>query len=88
MSLGRHSEVRDVVLADAGENIAQLEKVRGYVNAAFEMLRRDVTADSCSPEFHRQMRRVAFEPDGLNEFLYAPAAPCSARPAESTSKLP
>lgn len=47
-------------------------------NTSKELLRQ-VTAEPCSPEFHEQLRRVAFLPDGLNEFIYAPGgvAQCS-----------
>jgi diguanylate cyclase (GGDEF)-like protein len=55
------------------QNIEQLDKLHANVTAAFAMLRSDVTAEPCSAEFLRQLRRVAFVPDGLNEFLYAPS---------------
>ena len=63
----------------ARQNIEQLDKLDTNVTAAFAMLRSDVTAEPCSAEFLRQLRRVAFVPDGLNEFLYAPgrAVTCS-----------
>ncbi|WP_223999761.1 EAL domain-containing protein [Aureimonas sp. SA4125] len=38
----------------------------------FEVLKADVTAPPCTPEFDRQIRGVAYRPDGLNEFFYAP----------------
>jgi hypothetical protein len=31
-----------------------------------------VTATPCTPEFRSQLRKVAYRPDGFNEFLYAP----------------
>ena len=68
---GAH-QVRDAMRADASENIVQLDKLRANVSAAFAMLEKEVTGEPCSVEFHRQLRRVAFEPDGLNEFIYAP----------------
>lgn len=66
-------EARQNLRESARENIAQLDKLDMNVTAAFTMLRSDVTAQPCSLEFLRQLRRVAFVPDGLNEFLYAPA---------------
>lgn len=65
-------EVRKMMYDEAAANIANLERVRANVAAAFRMLEADVSAEPCTPPFHRQLRRVAFEPDGLNEFLYAP----------------
>jgi len=45
-------------------------EVRGNVEAAFAAIRTDLTAAPCSPDFFRQLRRVAYFPDGINEFLY------------------
>lgn len=64
------------------QNVEQLHKLRTSVASAFAMLRSEVTAEPCSVAFHKQLSRVAFVPDGLNEFLYAPAT----RVTCSTSK--
>ena len=45
-------------------------EVRASVETAFAAIRTDVTAEPCSPEFFRQLRRIAYFPDGINEFLY------------------
>ncbi|WP_193334896.1 EAL domain-containing protein [Devosia beringensis] len=47
-------------------------RLRENVAATFAAITDIVTAAPCSPVFHDQLRQVAFLPDGLNEFLYAP----------------
>ncbi|WP_181699659.1 EAL domain-containing protein [Chthonobacter albigriseus] len=65
--------------AGADNNLAEVVRLRTNAIAAFDMLEREVTAEPCSPDFQAQLRRIAFLPDGLNEFLYAPqgVARCS-----------
>lgn len=55
-------------------------EIRASVETAFAAIRADVTAEPCSPDFFRQLRRVAYFPDGINEFLYIPdgAVTCTA----------
>lgn len=55
--------------ADGG--LAHYTELRASVISAFEMLQRDVTAPACTEQFHDQLRKVAYLPDGLNEFIYA-----------------
>jgi sensor c-di-GMP phosphodiesterase-like protein len=74
---------RSVMLDDAREDALRLNNVRRNVEAGFHLLDTHVKAAPCSEEFLQQMRRVAFEPDGLNEFIYAPAE----RPQCSTSQV-
>ncbi|CAG1015988.1 MAG: EAL domain-containing protein [Rhizobiaceae bacterium] len=45
-------------------------ETRANVETAFAAIRADVTAEPCTPAFFRQLRRVAYFPDGINEFLY------------------
>lgn len=45
-------------------------ETRTSIETAFSAIRADVTAEPCSPEFFRALRRVAYFPDGINEFLY------------------
>jgi sensor c-di-GMP phosphodiesterase-like protein len=63
-----HSRLRREVSAE----VVQLEKLHSNIVKAFERMRSEVTARPCSSEFRSQLRRVAFRPDGLSEFLYAP----------------
>ena len=60
--------------------MASFLETRASVETAFNAIRADVTAEPCSPDFFRQLRRVAYFPDGINEFLYMPggAVACTA----------
>ena len=42
------------------------------VDFALSLLKTQATAAPCTPAFRDQLRQVAYLPDGLNEFLYAP----------------
>ncbi len=66
------TQVNESMKAQVGLALAPYARLRDNVDAAFEALDREVTAAPCGDLFHRQLRRVAYLPDGLNEFLYAP----------------
>jgi sensor c-di-GMP phosphodiesterase-like protein len=59
--------------------LEEVVRLRTNAVAALDDLRATVTAVPCSDAFQDQMREVAYRPDGLNEFLYAPGgvARCS-----------
>ena len=57
---------------EAAAELAHLDTLHGHVTAAFKELQSTVTASPCSRPFLQQLRRVAFLPDGLNKFMYAP----------------
>lgn len=70
--------------SDAMEAEAQLAaghfmRLRENLLSTIDVMHKDLTADPCTPAFKAQLRRVAYLPDGLNEFLYAPGgvAQCS-----------
>lgn len=72
-------EVNQTMMSEARVAIDPHIRLRqGVTNTIGEMQRR-LTAEPCSPQFHAQLRDIAFLPDGLNEFLYAPGgvARCS-----------
>ena len=54
-------------------------RLRTNLTSTFDVMHRDLTAEPCSTAFNEQLRKVAYLPDGLNEFLYAPGgkAQCS-----------
>lgn len=56
-------------------------QLRGDLRTVFDMMDAGLTAEPCTLAFRDQLRRVAYLPDGLNEFLYAPGgkAQCSTR---------
>jgi sensor c-di-GMP phosphodiesterase-like protein len=68
---GRH-QLRDALRHEVAADLAQMDKLHNDVVSAFDALRDEATASPCSDEFLRQLRRIAFRPDGLNEFIYAP----------------
>lgn len=47
-------------------------RLRENVTSTLLRMHQDLTAEPCSPAFNDQIRRIAYLPDGLNEFLYAP----------------
>ena len=57
---------------EAAAELAHLDTLHGNVTAAFKELHATVTASPCSRPFMQQLRRIAFLPDGLNKFMYAP----------------
>lgn len=62
-------ETMEMEMVEAEEHFADL---RQRLTDTFAIVERDVTASPCSAPFMAQLRRVAFLPDGLSEFLYAP----------------
>lgn len=64
--------VRDQIRAELQVPMDRFMEVRQHVLTAFELLEREVTAPPCTPDFFRQLHRVAYRPDGLSEYLHAP----------------
>lgn len=65
-------QVNLIMRTEAQGALEQFERLDDNVRSTFDVLHRDVTAEPCSAAFSSQLRKVAFLPDGLNEFLYAP----------------
>lgn len=67
------------MLTHAAVPLEQFVRLRQSVSATFEALAAEVVAEPCSNGFHEQLRKIAYRPDGLSEFLYAPgdAIQCS-----------
>lgn len=72
-------QINATMVAEARLVLEPFVRLRSSVSATFEAMNMQLTAEPCTPEFHDQLRAVAFLPDGLNEFLYAPngVAQCS-----------
>src|SRR5262249_37940566 len=72
-------QVQEFLRREVRTEVAQLEKLRLGIDKAFNDIEAEVTARPCSSEFRGQLRRIAFRPDGISEFLYAPKgyAECS-----------
>lgn len=71
----------DAARAQTERGAEQFLHLRTNLLAVFDMMHAQLTAAPCSPAFHDELRRIAYLPDGLNEFLYAPGgkAQCSTR---------
>jgi sensor c-di-GMP phosphodiesterase-like protein len=68
-----HWQVASHIGRDQSAELGRISAIRSNAVDALHMLQQDATAPACSRDFLAQMQRVAFLPDGLNEFLYAPA---------------
>lgn len=61
------------ILEDAGrDELEDLVQLRTNADTALAELSAATAAEPCGDDFHARLRAVAFLPDGLNEFLYAP----------------
>src|SRR5688572_16153109 len=67
------AQIHDSLRGEAKAKLAHFDKLEVNVAEAFAELQRTVTSEPCSEQFLRELRRVAFKPDGLNEFMYAPS---------------
>lgn len=68
-----------IAQAETDHATEQFTQLRTNLFETFDLMHARVTAEPCSPAFLEQLRRIAYLPDGLNEFLYAPGgkAQCS-----------
>jgi sensor c-di-GMP phosphodiesterase-like protein len=65
-------QARSALRTEAQTELKVLRGLTNNIDAAFRALGSQVTAAPCSNEFHSQLKKVAFLPDGLHEFIYAP----------------
>jgi sensor c-di-GMP phosphodiesterase-like protein len=56
----------------AEEGLKPYVSLREEFHDTFQSIRSEVIAAPCSAEFRVQLRKIAYRPDGFNEFLYAP----------------
>ena len=72
-------QINSAMVTEARLVLDPLVRLRANVISTFDAMGRQLTAEPCTPAFHDQLRAIAFLPDGLNEFLYAPdgVAQCS-----------
>ncbi|RUP00502.1 EAL domain-containing protein [Hyphomicrobium sp.] len=52
--------------------LAHVTQLHEFAISALQSLHKDATSPPCSEDFLRQMQIVAYRPDGLNVFFYAP----------------
>jgi len=74
------SELHIAMHGEAERLLSPYQQTRAHVDAAFKQLKRQVTGAPCSDAFRQKLQQVAFLPDGLNQFYYAPhgVVECSA----------
>jgi len=65
-------QVTSSIGRDQRAELARITEIRSNAVYALQKLKQEATAPSCTPDFLAEMQRIAFLPDGLNEFLYAP----------------
>ena len=72
-------EINRTMLGELRVAILPEIEVRDNISSTVSAMQSQLSATPCSPLFHDQLRKIAFLPDGLNEFLYAPGgiAQCS-----------
>ncbi|MDQ8697929.1 EAL domain-containing protein [Hyphomicrobium sp. LHD-15] len=86
---GRHL-LQDALRHEVAADLVQMDKLHNDLTSAFDALQAEATAAPCSDQFLRQLRGVAFRPDGLNEFIYAPdgMVTCSTSITQAQHALP
>ena len=47
-------------------------RLRNNLTSTLDFMHAELTAEPCSGDFHAQVRKAAYLPDGFNELLYAP----------------
>jgi sensor c-di-GMP phosphodiesterase-like protein len=85
-----HWQVGSHIRRDQHAELGRISAIRSDAVNALQMLQQDAAAPACSRDFLAQMQRVAFLPDGLNEFLYVPAgaALCSTSQPKFATPVP
>lgn len=68
-SIHRATEMMNVEVEKAHRHFVELQQ---SILHTFSIVERDLTAAPCTGEFNNQLRRIAYLPDRLSEFLYAP----------------
>src|SRR5690606_27711977 len=83
-------QIKESLRSEAESKLAHFDTLQVNVTNAFAELARTATAEPCSATFIRELRRVAFKPDGLNEFMYAPGGvvACSTSMTTGQSSIP
>jgi sensor c-di-GMP phosphodiesterase-like protein len=61
---------REAVRTNVAHGIADVQRLLNNVDMAFDELARSVTSPPCGTFYMRQLRRVAYLPDGLSEFFH------------------
>jgi sensor c-di-GMP phosphodiesterase-like protein len=65
-------QLKEFARGDREQELARVVDLRRHASNSLIQLQREAVGPPCSKEFLATMRRIAFLPDGLNEFLHAP----------------
>lgn len=63
-------QVQNTIRSEAVDQLSVMRGALVKMRDVGDRLNREAIAEPCSPEFNRQLRRIAYAPDGLNEFLF------------------
>lgn len=63
-------QARETVRADVAHGMADFQRLLRHLDTTFTELSDTVTAAPCGGSYMRQLRRVAYLPDGLSEFFH------------------
>lgn len=85
-----NTQIREALQSEAKAKLAHFDTLQGHVATAFADLQSALASEPCSAVFIRELRRVAFKPDGLNEFMYAPGGivTCSTSITSARASIP
>ena len=83
-------QIANFVRHDRDGELMRLNEIHANAVSALRLLEVEATSAPCSAPFLAAMQRVAFLPDGLNEFLYAPngIVQCSTSTAKFDPPVP
>lgn len=83
-------QIHQSLKSEAKASLAHFDTLQVNVTSAFAELQAAAVDEPCSEPFLRELRRVAFKPDGLNEFMYAPGGvvTCSTSIASASTGIP
>lgn len=83
-------QIANFIRHDRDGELMRLNEIHANAVSALRLLEVEATSAPCSAPFLAAMQRIAFLPDGLNEFLYAPngIVQCSTRTAKFDPPVP
>lgn len=64
--------VDDTIRLEARVVTDHFERLGANLRGTLRAMHAELTAEPCTPAFNEQLRKIAYRPDGINEFLYAP----------------
>ncbi len=83
-------QIDSQIRRDQNAELSRFAEIHDNAVYALQKLQQNATAPACSHDFLAEMQTIAFIPDGLNEFLYAPngLAECSTSQPKFETPVP